>query len=119
MPTGGPNRAFSALFCETSGVLCDHKLFIGGDDKDFNLAAGLGNLNIFAARAIAVQLKIDFNAEVIKAVQDALTHSLVVFANACGEHDCINAVECRGICADVFFDLVCKSPKRKLCTLSC
>lgn len=77
-----PNRAFSALFCETSGVLCDHKLFIGGDDKDFNLAAGLGNFNIFAARAIAVSSKIDFNAEVIKAVQDALTHSLVVFADA-------------------------------------
>ena len=73
----------------------DNKLFVSGDDKYLYLGIGGRDHDILAA--LGVCLIIDGNTEIAEVLCNGLTGGLGILADACGEHDSVNAVHCGNI----------------------
>ena len=103
---------------ERVGILGDHKLLVGRDHEDLNGALVLGDagFGVAAVREV-VLLLIDHDAEALKALTDTAPDMLTHLADACGEDDCVNASEERGIGADVLLDPMDLHRDSELCLL--
>ena len=103
----------SQFFDDSARLSGDDQLFVGGDDQNFDLAAGLGNLMDGVARAFSVLGQIELRPHIFQSARHRFAHVRIVLADPGGKDDRIRAAQRRRIRADVFFDAIGKQIERE------
>ena len=90
-------------------MLRDGVELVRGDHEQADASSSVADFSdgvLVVDLGVAVELFVEACAQKVEALCDAVTHDLGVLADACGEHDRVDAAHDRSVSADVLTDLM-------------